>query len=1231
MNVKNELMKKLTVVFLSLFVLQHAAAQSNVFKRDDSIEKRIVVIGDAGDAGSVTDGKTLVVLAAKSTIPMDSETIVLFVGDNLYENGLPCAGDICYLPGISAINAQAWIVKGTPAQAYFMPGNHDWANGKPEGFDNIVRQQQFVDQIANNVKFYPEGGCPGPVEVPIGKDAVMIIMDSEWWLLKGEKPGIESDCENKTEDEVTTAIKDILDRNANKLILFACHHPFRSTGVHSGYYGIKQHIFPFTDLNKKLYIPLPGLGSLYPIARGVFGSPQDLKFPLYTNMIDKIEDVLEYHPYVIQLAGHEHNLQLIEDSNKYYLISGGGCKSQRVTRNKHTKFAAQSMGFAVVDISKNKNVRVTFFEVAPKTGAVTKAYSDNILNFSKFPELAKDTVTEHNLVYQDSAVMAANKEYDDISGLRRLIMGNNYRKEWAAPVKFKVFDINTEHGGLTISRLGGGHQTKSLHLKDKDGTRWDLRTLNKDPNKALPRNYRHTAGADIVQDMVSANDPYGALPVPVLADALDIVHGNPEYFAVPDDYSFGQYRPIFANTVCMLEEADPNPGGSKTKHTMAVFNKMRDNNNHLLDQRALLKARMLDFLIADYDRNIFQWQWGARDSGKLKIYYPIPHDRDEAFFYSDGLLMDYATWQRLPFLKGFRYDFPRIRWEGYVAKNFDRTYLNEIDEPQWDTVLQDFKKRLPDSVFSEAVKRLPPEIARMDSSVMVAKLKSRRDLLPERSLGYYRFISRRVNVLGSNKDEYFHVSSSDGGLVVRMYARKKDGDTGHIMYSRWFDPKVTKEIRLYGFNGDDYFRVDDDVRARIKLRMIGGEGNDTFDIHGRIQNFIYDFNKEDNVVLAKSHSRNRLSNDPLVNVYNEKEDDYTEFRFPRIVAGYNQEDQFMFGFGVTMRTYNFRKVPYSTEQKLTSLFSISNKAYAVRYSGEFNDIFHKTDIVADGKYINPTLDNFFGFGNATMKVPGADILYYRVRYTDFDGTVLFRKRYFRGLMNVGLGPTFYSYSWNRPYNSGDRISANPEAVGLDSNSIFRPKSYAGGKLSIYVNNLNAELLPTRGVEWQTDFSSMQGLNSNSYPITKLESNMSVYASVANYSNIVAVLKIGGGHIFSEHYEYFQALTLGANNYLRGFLKDRFAGSSRAYIDLEARVKVCDVHSFVIPGAFGVIGFNDLGRVWVKGEEAHIWHDAYGAGLYYTPFNFVLLSVTTAFSGEDTLFNFTIGSKVNLTF
>lgn len=1234
-------MKALCMLLIMLLFSHRALTQSAVagqndsisqrietIDQNDSLDQRIVIIGDAGDPGSVVNGKIVILDAVRRAVPMDKKTTVIYAGDNIYANGLPCVGDVCFVGAIKVLDAQAALVKGTPAKAYFIPGNHDWANSKPEGYDNIIRQGTYVNHIADNIKFYPEDGCPGPVEVPISKDVVMIIMDSQWWLLRHDKPGVESECEYKTEDEVLTGIKDILARNAHKLIIFTCHHPFRSTGVHSGYYGIKQHIFPFTDLYKYLYLPLPVIGSIYPVSRSVFGSPQDLKFPLYANMIAHTENVLKTHPYVLHVAGHEHNLQLIKDSSYYYLISGGGCKSQRATKSKKTKFVSATRGFAVLDISKNKTVRATFYVLDPKTELVRKEFSQNILDFSKFPE-ARDTVTVHETVYKDSVTAAVNKEYENVSHLRRKLLGNNYRREWATPVKFKVFNINESHGGLAITRLGGGKQTTSLHLKDSSGNTWNLRNLNKNPDRVVPDEVKNSFASSIVQDMVSASYPYGALPVPVLADALGIAHATPEYYFVPDDDKLGIYKPLFANKVCMLERLDPVANGNKNKSktTNEMFNRLRENNDRKVDQKNFLKARMLDFLIADYDRHKDQWKWGLKKKPERQ-YYPIPMDRDEAFFYSDGLVMKLLPEKKLFFLKGFQYNIPKIKWEGYVARYLDRDYLNEIDESQWKSTLNEFHDELTDSVFSECVKKLPPEIALLDSNVMIAKLQKRRDLLPEKSLIYYRYLSRRVNILGSNKDEYFQISSCGNGVSLDMYAR--GGDTDRLMYSRKFDPKITKELRLYGFNGNDFFDIDKNVHSKIKVIMIGGTGNDSFNIRGKMPNAIYDFKKEDNVILARRKTRNMMSNNPLVNVYSEKEENYTVFKYPNLQIGYNPEDGFLIGPGVLLRTYNFRKRPYSSEQKLTSLFAPGNSAFQIRYGGIFNDALGRIDIVPDCEFFKPRLNKFFGFGNDTKKQEGSSLDFYQTRFTDFDGSVLARKRLFNGLLSIGIGPSFYYYE-NDFDNLSDRIIAHPSLVGLDSASIYRPKSYGGGKLSVNINNVTGGLFNTRGVDWVTTFTSMAGLNNNSSSISTLESNMSVYASLSIPARVVAALHIGGGHIFNNQFEFFQALTLGSNNYLRGFQKDRYSGSSLFYTSVELRVKLIDLKSYVIPSTIGLTGFNDLGRVWMVNQVSHTWHDAYGGGIYFTPFNIVVLSATAALSIEQTFINFTVGARINLIF
>jgi len=362
-------MKKIFFLACSLAFYLTAVSQN-------SLTARIILIGDAGE---LTNGKHPVVDAARRLIPLDAKTTVLYLGDNLYKTGLPDDQYSQYVLAKAVLDTQLSIADGTPAKVCMIPGNHDWQNGGRGGYDAVIREQVYVDQLGKkNVKFFPEEGCPGPVEIPVNNDVTIIVFDSKWWIHPYDKPEVESDCPYKTKDEVLTQLDDLLAKNSKKLVILACHHTFKSSGVHGGHFTLKQHIFPFTDAMPNMYIPLPGLGSIYPISRSIFGSPQDLKHPLYADMIKQVEKIAKKYPNIIFAGGHEHSLQLIKDSSYYYIVSGGGCKENRVSKNRRTPFATNINGFTALEISKNKNVRVNFYTVEV---SAKKAYSIMYPNF----------------------------------------------------------------------------------------------------------------------------------------------------------------------------------------------------------------------------------------------------------------------------------------------------------------------------------------------------------------------------------------------------------------------------------------------------------------------------------------------------------------------------------------------------------------------------------------------------------------------------------------------------------------------------------------------------------------------------------------------------------------------------------------------------------------------------------------------------------------------------------
>jgi hypothetical protein len=312
-----------------------------------------------------------------------------------------------------------------------IPGNHDWKNGGREGFESILREELYVNLTLDSLnhqyaEFWPVEGCPGPKEINLGNDVTIILFDSQWWIHPYDKPDIESDCDCKTKDELVDRIADIAGRNAKKLVILACHHPFRSNSVHGGYFTFKQHMFPFTDIFKSAYIPLPLIGSIYPLARGTFGTPQDLHHPVYADMISRISSAIRAKaPNIIFAAGHEHNLELIQDSSYQYIISGGGSKEQRVLATKKSAFVSPLSGFTLIEVSTNKNVSLTFYTV---TDSVRKAYTTHLLNFTKIPDKFLEDSSlfrgdDPFLKYKDTITVPASEQIKVISGLRKTFEG----------------------------------------------------------------------------------------------------------------------------------------------------------------------------------------------------------------------------------------------------------------------------------------------------------------------------------------------------------------------------------------------------------------------------------------------------------------------------------------------------------------------------------------------------------------------------------------------------------------------------------------------------------------------------------------------------------------------------------------------------------------------------------------------------------------------------------------
>jgi hypothetical protein len=434
-------------------------------------------------------------------------------------------------------------------------------------------------------------------------------------------------------------------------------------------------------------------------------------------------------------------------------------------------------------------------------------------------------------VFKDSVVTPASTRYGKSSFLTHFFLGKNYRKEWSTPVKLPVFNITKL--GLKIKELGGGQQTKSLRLIDKNEKEWVLRTVDKDVEKAVPTLLRNTLVERVTQNMISAAHPYAPLTIPDLAKATGVFVAKPIFYFVPDDPALAPYQKLFANKVCMLEEREPTPDNTDTKSTEKVLEDIIDENDHLVIQKAVLRARLLDMLIGDWDRHADQWRWASVKSGNVEYYYAVPRDRDQAYFYSRGLLARISILMGSHFV-GFSPNLKKIKNLNDKSWGFDGTFINELDKQEWRSVITTFQKNLTDDVISKAVRKFPSDIYAISGPVIENKLRRRRDELLEYGLKYYDFLARTVTISGSNDKELFEISNTNNLLTVAVfnYANNKKG---RKIYERTFVPKETYNLILKGLDGNDKFVVNESTSSKIDVFVYGGDGDDTYERKGKLR------------------------------------------------------------------------------------------------------------------------------------------------------------------------------------------------------------------------------------------------------------------------------------------------------------------------------------------------------------------------------------------------------------
>lgn len=367
-----------------------------------------------------------------------------------------------------------------------------------------------------------------------------------------------------------------------------------------------------------------------------------------------------------------------------------------------------------------------------------------------------ENIDNLNFKDKDSVTIAVTTMYSG-NVLKKMIQGEQYRAEWKTPITVPVVFLDTLKGGLTIIKEGGGKQTQSLRLKNPKNIYYTLRSVAKNPEPLIP-DFAKTLGIEnIILDGISAQHPYGASVVAKMAESISILHTHPTLVFVPKQDGLGKYNTNYGNKLYWLEyetEGPTNWTHFKNALELVDTKKLQQTKLELgdkleIDKAMLVRNRLFDLVIGDWDRHAKQWGWVLQKRENKYVAIPLASDRDNAFFSVDGVIPTVVASKNIqPRLRSFESEIDYI--PGLVYP-FDRYFLQNIPKAIFVDQAMFIQNHLTDGAIEEALQFWPTEIYELHGKEIRSKLISRRAQLVDYALAFKEEIDKQGNLLESLK------------------------------------------------------------------------------------------------------------------------------------------------------------------------------------------------------------------------------------------------------------------------------------------------------------------------------------------------------------------------------------------------------------------------------------------------------------------------------------------------
>lgn len=803
----------------------------------------------------------------------------------------------------------------------------------------------------------------------------------------------------------------------------------------------------------------------------------------------------------------------------------------------------------------------------------------------------------------DTATVQASRRYG-ASEFHRLMLGDGWRDLWQTEIDVPVLDLRTFAGGLKPTEIGGGAQTRSLRFKSRDGLEYVFRPVYKE-RLVLEKEFHNTIVEDIFSDGLSHSHPTAPVVAKTIQSAAGLLHPNPVLVVMPDSPLLGEFREDFAGKLGTIEEHASMPddapglgGAVDIIDSDDLLEKLNEDPTARIDAHAYLTARLVDFLIGDNDRHRDQWRWAKLRDVEAAVWVPIPRDRDKAFVSHDGLLLKLARFVK-PILVKYEATYPSLSaLSGKVTEN-DRRLLADLERTEWDSVANALRLALTDSVIGEALREMPREYHAVVPD-LAAKLKARRDKLPEAARRYYGLLFAVADVHATDADDRATITRAGDGIVdVELRA----GDDEPYLQRR-FHAAETREVRVYLHGGDDRAVVKGAATHSIPIRVIGGNGtNEMLDssmLGGKPSAArFYDRGTVTGVTYGPDTAFNRR---PWSRAYGDSTPPIRDYGSKLVPTGAIKTGR---GMGIVPKIgfkqyqYRFRHYPYATLFRAELGYSTEMNGWEIELAGDRRFESSPFHVQAEAELSQLDVAEFRGFGN---DAPGERDEFFDVRQRSlvFHPSLAYA---FGPESDLSLGPVVRSVTTD---SLADRFISAAQPYGFPS------FTQAGLRLTLRHDRRDDPGFPRHGVLIEATGSAYPAMLDVRTAYQELSGVASAYVGLPVAMKPVLAFRAGGKKLFGE-FPYYDAAFLGGSRSLRTLHRDRYAGDASLYGSAELRVPLGSF-GFVLPWNAGLIGFLDAGRVYVDGKSPGGWHSGAGAGFWLGVLN-PETSITVTFTNN----------------